>query len=73
MRVMVNGEEYVTEKHTITQLLDEMGIVPGRVAVEVNLKVIKRADYDNFSLRDGDVIEIVKFVGGGQLSVSDSE
>jgi len=73
VRVMVNGEEYVTEKHTITQLLDEMGIVPGRVAVEVNLKVIKRADYDNFSLRDGDVIEIVKFVGGGQLSVSDSE
>ncbi|MCL4476611.1 MAG: sulfur carrier protein ThiS [Nitrospirae bacterium] len=70
---MVNGEEYVTEKHTITQLLDEMGIVPGRVAVEVSLKVIKRADYDNFSLRDGDVIEIVKFVGGGQLSVSDSE
>lgn len=73
MRVMVNGEEYVTKKHTITQLLDEMGIVPGRVAVEVNLKVIKRADYDNFSLRDGDVIEIVKFVGGGQVSVSDSE
>ncbi len=65
MKLKINGEEYSTEKNTIMQLLGEMGIVPGRVAVEVNLKVIKRADYDNFSLRDGDVIEIVKFVGGG--------
>lgn len=67
LRVIVNGEEYMTEKQTISQLLKEMGITPDRVAVEVNLKVIKRSDFDNFSLKEGDVIEIVRFVGGGKV------
>ena len=66
MKLKVNGEEYMTEKQTMAHVLDEMGIVPGRVAVEGNLKVIKKAEYDTFSLREGDVIEIVYFVGGGQ-------
>jgi len=66
MKLKVNGEEYLTEKTSIMQLLAEMGIVSSRVAVEVNLQVIKRADYDNFSLKDGDSVEIVYFVGGGR-------
>lgn len=66
MKLKVNGEEHLTEKNSITQLLAEMGIVSDRVAVEVNLQVIKRAEYDNFSLKDDDSVEIVHFVGGGE-------
>jgi sulfur carrier protein len=65
MKVHVNGEEYVTEKNTITQLLGEMGMMPGRVAIELNLGVIKRTEYDTAALKEGDRIEIVNFVGGG--------
>ena len=39
--------------------------MPGRVAVEVNLIIVKKADYDKYALREGDLIEIVNFVGGG--------
>lgn len=66
MKLKVNGEDYLTEKDTVMHLLTEMNIIPERVAVEVNLNVIKRADFKNVRLRDGDSVEIVYFVGGGQ-------
>ena len=50
---------------TVQELLQELKIVPARVAVEVNLKVVGKAEYDTFRLSDGDTIEIVNFVGGG--------
>jgi thiamine biosynthesis protein ThiS len=65
MRLTVNGEAYCTEKDTVRELLGEMDIVPERVAVEVNLKVIKRAEYAEYKLQEGDSIEVVYFVGGG--------
>ena len=65
MRLTVNGETYCTDKETVRELLGEMDILPERVAVEVNLKVIKRAEYAGCQLREGDSIEVVYFVGGG--------
>lgn len=66
MRLTVNGEAYCTAKDTVKELLNEMDIVPERVAVEVNLKVIRRAEYAGHRLQEGDSIEVVYFVGGGQ-------
>ncbi len=68
MKLKVNGQEYVTDKSTVSALLKEMDVVPGRVAVEVNLAIVKRSFFDSFRLKDGDSIEIVNFVGGGQYS-----
>ena len=65
MKINVNGEERETDRTTITELLKELDIIEGRVAVEVNLKVIKKADYETYKLQDGDSVEIVYFVGGG--------
>jgi thiamine biosynthesis protein ThiS len=66
MKLKVNGEYKETQSETILQLLKELGIVPERVAVEVNLRIIKRVDFENYKLCDGDTVEIVYFVGGGQ-------
>jgi thiamine biosynthesis protein ThiS len=65
MRLRVNGEEYTTEQDTLAHLLKEMQIIPERVAVEVNLRIIKKRDFEDCRLKDGDSIEIVYFVGGG--------
>ncbi len=67
MRLKVNGEEHVTDKDTLTGLLREMNVSPERVAVEVNLTIVKRDALETFRLKDGDSIEIVNFVGGGSL------
>ncbi len=67
MRIKVNGEHMETKSETILQLLKELDIIPERVAVEVNLRIIKRAEFENYRLKDGDNVEIVYFVGGGCL------
>ncbi len=66
MRLKINGETRDNLKAaTVMELMDELKIQPGRVAVEVNLAIIRKADYGSFALKDGDTVEIVNFVGGG--------
>lgn len=67
MRLTVNGESLETvNTETILELLHELKIDSGRVAaVEVNLSIIRKVDFPDFRLKDGDRVEIVNFVGGG--------
>ncbi len=66
MKLIINGNEQVIKDGlTVTGLLDSLVIEPGRVAVEVNLKIIKKCDFEGHMLNDGDSVEIVNFVGGG--------
>jgi sulfur carrier protein len=50
---------------TVTDLLTHLQIDPRRVAVELNLVVLKRDAFGSTALREGDEVEIVNFVGGG--------
>jgi len=65
VKLTVNGRVLETQVSTVKDLLNHLNILPERVAVEVNLSVIKRGDYESFTLHDGDKIEIVNFIGGG--------
>jgi sulfur carrier protein len=65
MNIKINGEGRQTEKKMLMELLDELNIAPARVAIEVNLKIIRKADYPSYELKEGDEVEIVNFVGGG--------
>ena len=66
MTITLNGEPYdLSGPVTVTELLAHLGIPPERVAVELNLVVLKRATYGTTTLRDRDEVEIVNFVGGG--------
>jgi len=50
---------------TIAELLKGLRIEPAGVAVEVNLEIIKKQNYQDYILKDGDSVEVVNFVGGG--------
>ena len=65
MKIVLNGKETVTGASTVEALIEELDIRPGMVAVEVNLRVIKKCDYSTSSVNEGDSVEIVNFVGGG--------
>ena len=66
MKLTINGKEMdMQDGLTITGMLESLQIDPDRVAIEVNLKIIKRCDRGEYKLNDGDTIEIVNFVGGG--------
>lgn len=66
MKLKLNGSETeYTDGLTVAGLLESLQVQPARVAVEVNLKIVKKADYDTHILRHDDTVEIVSFVGGG--------
>jgi thiazole synthase len=51
---------------TVADLVRDIGLDPAKVAVERNLEIVPRSTLENVHLADGDVLEIVHFVGGGQ-------
>jgi thiamine biosynthesis protein ThiS len=66
MQVTVNDEpRTLPAGATVADLVASLGLGPRRIAVEVNRAVVPRATYADVALRDGDVIEIIHFVGGG--------
>jgi sulfur carrier protein len=66
VNVTVNGQpKNVPGDLTVRGLLEHLGLTEGPVAVEVNREVVPRAEHATHRLRDGDVLEIVHFVGGG--------
>ena len=68
MEIVLNGEPFDLDGPLSVQaLLERLSIDPRRVAVEHNLVVLKRARFDETILKDGDQVEIVNFVGGGQV------
>ena len=66
MTIQLNGEPYdIAGPVSISALLAALNIDPRIVAVEHNVAVVKRQNYDDTMITDGDEIEIVRFVGGG--------
>ena len=66
MRIILNGEpREVADGRSIRDLLDEMELDPGTVAVEVNREIVKRANLAERILQPEDTLEILHFVGGG--------
>jgi sulfur carrier protein len=66
MRITLNGDARELDgQMTLASLLEQLKIPSGRVACEVNLKIIKRAFYEETRINEGDTIEIIQAIGGG--------
>ena len=65
MQLTINGEaKEFADGLTISELLAALGL-EGPVAVEKNREIVPRAQHAAEKLKDGDVLELVHFVGGG--------
>lgn len=62
----VNGESRRSSSGTIAELVRELELDPAKVAVEHNGAIAPRSELADHSVKDGDNLEIVHFVGGGQ-------
>ena len=66
LSIRVNGEHRrVPEGTTISEMVNQLGLDPLRVAVERNLAIVARGTLEQVCVEDGDDYEIVHFVGGG--------
>nr|WP_321391048.1 sulfur carrier protein ThiS [Emcibacter sp.] len=66
--LIINGDEHDFDgSPTLYELLEELNIDPGKVAVERNLEIVPKTTYQQVRLEDGDQLEIVHFIGGGKI------
>jgi len=64
--IVVNGEDRVAKPGaTVIDLLRELGLDSGRVAIERNREILPRPIWTQTAVEAGDRYEIVQFVGGG--------
>jgi len=66
MEILLNGATQQVENNcNIRDLIEKMGLTQKRLAVEVNLEIIPRSQFDHYCLSPGDKVEIVQAIGGG--------
>lgn len=66
MKIKLNGKDIETgENTTVSALLVKYGLNGKPLVVELNGSIIKSGQYDGVRLNEGDVLEIVRLVGGG--------
>jgi thiamine biosynthesis protein ThiS len=64
--IRMNGEvRQVPENLTLASLMDWLQLPADRVAVELNLEIVPRNRWSETTIREGDRLEVVHFVGGG--------
>ena len=63
--VTINGEKVQAHGISLADYLKQEGYDIARVAVEKNMEIVTKKDYETTILQDGDCVEIVSFVGGG--------
>jgi thiamine biosynthesis protein ThiS len=65
LQVKVNGDSLIVTTRTITELIQSCNLLPESTAVQRNDEIVPRTAYSTTVLEEGDVIELVRFVGGG--------
>ena len=70
MNIKVNGESLeILDPLTIDGLLKRFNLDGTRVAIERNLEIVPKSNYSEINIVDGDQIEIVHFIGGGNTNL----
>lgn len=66
MEITLNGEKhFLVEPLSVVDLLRSLGVDPEKVAVELDRRIVRVADWGGVMVGDGAVVEVVQFVGGG--------
>lgn len=64
--ITLNGDpRTMPSPATLAELLNHLSLDPRAVVVELNREIVRRPDLEGKAIADGDVVELVHFVGGG--------
>lgn len=66
IRITLNGDpKEIPQPMTLTELIRHVQQVPELIVAEVNEHIYKRDQYATVMVKEGDVVELLRFVGGG--------
>jgi len=67
MDLVINGEDHndLPEPLTVQGLITHLGLPEKKIAIERNREIVSKSTFDTTELSDGDILEIIHFIGGG--------
>jgi len=67
MNLVINGEDYhdLPELITVLGLIAHLGLPEKKIAIERNREIVSKSTFATTELSEGDVLEIIHFIGGG--------
>ncbi len=66
MKVIINGKtKEISDELNLSELLKHFSLPEQRIAIELNKQVVRKKDWGNILINDGDKLEVIHFVGGG--------
>jgi len=66
MIILTNGKALEVQKNiNIVGLIKQLSFEGVRIAIEVNLEIVPKSQYQSFIINENDKVEIIKAVGGG--------
>ena len=65
MKIRLNGKDKTVMNESLKEFLGELGIDLKYIVIEINGEIIARESHETHVLNEGDVVEIIKFMGGG--------
>jgi thiamine biosynthesis protein ThiS len=67
MNLVINGEDHhdLPEPLTVQGLILHLGLPAKKIAIERNREIVPKSTFETALLADGDVLEIIHFIGGG--------
>ena len=66
MEIIINGEKkQLSQTLSLSELLTHFSLSAERIAIELNREVVRRKDWGNIKVGEGDKLEVIHFVGGG--------
>lgn len=66
MKITCNGEiKDITRGTTLVSFIRDLDLNPDTVVAECDGRIVKREEYDSLVLSEGNVLELIRFVGGG--------
>ena len=66
MEIIVNGKtDQVSENLSVQDFLQQLNVTFDNVVVELNREIVKREEWQETVLHQGDQLELVRLVGGG--------
>lgn len=66
MKISVNDNDMLFKKSiNVNELINSLDLKVEKIAIEINKTILPRSEYENYFVKENDVIEIIKAVGGG--------
>ncbi|MGB0990631.1 thiamine biosynthesis protein ThiS [Arcobacter sp. F155] len=66
MELIVNGEnKNFPDNSTLQAIIDELRIEEKVMAAAVNMEIVKKDEWNSYTVKENDKLELLQFVGGG--------